>query len=378
MKYKPFFIVLFLLFFSNKMVGQDPVFSQFYANRSYLNPAFIGMNNGIVATFSQREQWLQVPRRYTTSSASVEFKPCYWPMALGINLYRDAEGEGFYLNQGVSASYSHIVVIAKKVNLHVGGRVGFSNKSVRWFNLHFSDEIDPVYGFVNATQAQLTTNRVMDLDIDVGSVVRFEIPTKMFKRTPIRNAVGVSYSHMIMPEQSLYEGRDHRLPRRITFHAGSQIPFASAPRTNYRQRQDRKYYIVPNFRMDFQYSDSLALSKSFSWGSYIQTPIGMYAGLFYQHSNWTFKRGELGGLNAPSFIIVTGYEALIGDAVPVVFGLSYDSQPLGLRTNVTGGSVEFSMRVRIEEPRLMCNPNARGNKWNRQQGKYIMDCNNFF
>ena len=100
--------------------------------------------------------------------------------------------------------------------------------------------------------------------------------------------------------------------------------------------------------------------------------------LFYQHNNWSFERGDLGGLNAPSFIIVTGYEAFIGDGVPIVFGLSYDSQPFGLRTNVTGGSLEFSMRIRIEEPRMMCNPTARGNKWNRKQGKYIMDCNNFF
>ena len=375
---KIFFLFLTLLFFVEFIEAQDPVFSQFYANRSYLNPAFIGMNNGITATFSQREQWVKVPKRYTTSSATVEFKPCYWPMALGFSLYRDSEGEGYYLNQGVSLNYSHVVVLGKNANLHVGGRAGFSNKSIRWFNLHFSDEIDPVYGFVNSTQAQLTSNRVSDLDIDVGGLIRFNIPTEMYRKTPIKNAFGISYSHMIMPEQSLYEGRDHRLPRRITVHGASQIAFASAPRTNHKQRQDRKYYLVPNFRMDFQYSDSVALSKSFSWGTYVQTPLGMYAGLFYQHTNFGFQRSDLGTLNAPSLIVVFGYEAIVGDGLPVVFGFSYDTQQLGLRTNLTGGSLEFSLRVRIEEPRLMCNPNARGNRWNRRQGRYIMDCNNFF
>lgn len=370
-------MLIMVLFSFETLKAQDPTFSQFYANRAYMNPAFIGMNNGMMFTFSQREQWVKVPKRYTTSSASLEIKPCYWPMALGLNLYRDSEGEGYYLNQGGSITYSHVVALGKSVNLHVGGRGGFSSKSVRWFNLHFSDEIDPVYGFTNATQAQLTNDRVNDFDLDVGTVVRFQVPSS-FKNTPIRSAVGISYNHTLAPEQSLYDGREHRLPKRVTIHGGTQIPFASAPRSNYRQREDRKYYIVPNFKMEFQYSDSTAMMKVFSWGAYIQTPLGLYAGLFYQHSNWKRPESTLGTLNAPSFIIVTGYEVLIGEDVPVIFGLSYDTQPLGLRTNLTGGSVEFSMRIRLDEPRLMCNPSARGNRWNTRQGRAVMDCNNFF
>jgi type IX secretion system PorP/SprF family membrane protein len=370
-------ILIIVLFSFESLKAQDPTFSQFYANRAYLNPAFIGMENGIGFTFTQREQWIKVPKRYTTSSATFEIKPCYWPMALGFSLYRDSEGEGYYLNQGGSLTYSHVVALGENINLHVGARGGFSSKSLRWFNLHFSDEIDPVYGFTNATQAQLTSNRVNDFDLDVGTIVRFETPSS-FKQTPIRSAVGIAYNHTLAPEQSLYDGREHRLPKRITIHGGTQIPFASAPRSNYRQRKDRKYYIIPNFKMEFQYSDSTALMKTFSWGAYIQTPLSLYAGLFYQHPSFRRPESPLNTLNAPSFIIVTGYEALINEEVPVVFGLSYDTQPIGLRTNLTGGSLEFSIRIRLDEPRLTCNPTQRANKWNQKQGRNILDCNSFF
>lgn len=370
-------ILIILFFLKNNIQAQDPVFSQFYANRAYLNPAFIGIENGIGFTFTQREQWVKVPKRYTTSSATLEIKPCNWPMALGINIYHDSEGEGYYLNQGGSLTYSHVIALSRNINLHVGARGGFSSKSLRWLNLHFSDEIDPVYGFVNGTQAQLTSDRVNDFDIDVGTIVRFQTPSS-FHKTPIRSAVGFAYNHTLAPEQSLYDGLEHRLPKRITIHGGTQIPFSSAPHSNYRQREDRKYYLIPNFKMDFQYSDSTALMQIFSWGAYIQTPLGLYAGLFYQHPNWRGSQSNLGSSNASSFIIVTGYEALINEEVPVIFGLSYDIQPFGLSTNLTGGSLEFSIRVRFDDPKLTCSPIGKTNKRNRTQGRHILDCNSFF
>ncbi|MCB0634515.1 MAG: type IX secretion system membrane protein PorP/SprF, partial [Lewinella sp.] len=41
-----------------ELKAQDPSFSQFYANRVYLNPAFVGLESGITLSATSRMQWL--------------------------------------------------------------------------------------------------------------------------------------------------------------------------------------------------------------------------------------------------------------------------------------------------------------------------------
>ena len=165
----------------------------------------------------------------------------------------------------------------------------------------------------------------------------------------------------------------------MTIHAGAQIPFATASNQHYKKRESNKYWLVPNIKAEFQRSsrtDTLATLQTYSWGAYIQTPYDIYGGIFFQHSNLLFV-GADGGLNAPAFTLVAGFEARVLDA-PVIVGISYDTQPLGLPTSVSGGSFEFSLRIKIEEAKAICNPEGRARRWYNKSGRYIMDCNNFF
>lgn len=385
-------LFLFLLLLVVHIKAQDPTFSQFYANRAYLNPAFVGMQSGLSLNASHRSQWMRVPRPYITTSATMELKPCHWPSGIGFSLYQDIEGEGLYTSTGGNLTYSHVFVIREGQNVHFGMRYGFTQKSVNFNSLHFSDEIDPVYGFINPTAAISIAdgNRVNVHDFDFGVVYRLEFnpfiyikkngekakrPGK-FRHTKIKAMAGFSYNHTFQPLQSLY-GLKSNLPRRVTFHGGIQIPFAARRHSGtYRDREENKYFVMPNFRMDFQWSKTYALTQTYAWGAYLQTPFSFYLGGFYQHTN--FRHGEFGGLEAPSFIVVAGFETRINDEMPMIVGVSYDAQPLGLPVGVSGGSVELSFRFYIEDPNWLCSAKGRNSRWNKKVGRYIMDCNKFF
>jgi len=55
-----------------EVIAQDPSFSQFYANRLYLNPAFAGTENCPRVGLSYRNQWPSLDQGFVTYSASYD------------------------------------------------------------------------------------------------------------------------------------------------------------------------------------------------------------------------------------------------------------------------------------------------------------------
>ena len=53
-------VVIFLIFSGLKIYAQEPVFSQYYFNPIYLNPALAGMDNNFRLFMNGRNQWVKV------------------------------------------------------------------------------------------------------------------------------------------------------------------------------------------------------------------------------------------------------------------------------------------------------------------------------
>ena len=66
--------------------AQDPSFSQFYANRIYLNPAFAGIESGISFSGITRTQWANVDSGFQTHIASVEFQQPFLRSGLSMSI----------------------------------------------------------------------------------------------------------------------------------------------------------------------------------------------------------------------------------------------------------------------------------------------------
>ena len=63
--------------------AQDPSFSQFYANRIYLNPAFTGLESGLTVGAVSRMQWLTVDGGFRTYGFTLELQEPHLSSGIG-------------------------------------------------------------------------------------------------------------------------------------------------------------------------------------------------------------------------------------------------------------------------------------------------------
>ena len=201
-----FLLLPFFLF------AQDPVLSQFFVNRLYLNPAMVGLNNGVAFNASYRNQWPGVQGAFNSGTISMEMQePCLGG-GLGVSGFYDRAGESAFQTVAFNLHYAYIIGIGPRHsrqpsgNLHFGMKAGFAQRGINWDQLVFSDQLDPIYGVVRPTAAQRGLATVAYPDFDAGIIWRQNWRHPRYKKTPFRSLVGFSAQHLLRPDQSLRSG----------------------------------------------------------------------------------------------------------------------------------------------------------------------------
>src|SRR5215510_8547591 len=99
-------IAIGIVFISANAFGQDPEFTQFYANPLYLNPAFAGSQKCPRVSLNYRNQWPALSGNFVTYSAS--YDQFYDPIAggVGILILNDQAGEGTLTTTNASLMYA--------------------------------------------------------------------------------------------------------------------------------------------------------------------------------------------------------------------------------------------------------------------------------
>jgi type IX secretion system PorP/SprF family membrane protein len=121
---------------SFNIYGQDPQFSQLYANPLFLNPARAGYeqslhsdNAGINARGAHRIQWPQLSSSFVTSTGSIDAYDESTKMGIGLAFIHDQQGD-FITQQGFKGFLSYHIKLNDTGNfLHFGMDV-----SNRWMN----------------------------------------------------------------------------------------------------------------------------------------------------------------------------------------------------------------------------------------------------
>lgn len=152
-------VFLFLFIFSQgvHLFAQDPTYSQFYNNKLYLNPAYIGSTSGLRASFSFREQWSRLPGPLHTYNFAID-KPIILPtsnvgLGIGFLANRDVEGEGALSNNQILLGASVRVPTGKNFFAVVGIMGGLNIQNINWNRLVFADQLDQVLGRLNTPSA---------------------------------------------------------------------------------------------------------------------------------------------------------------------------------------------------------------------------------
>ena len=194
-----------------KVKGQDPQFTQFYANKLYLSPSFAGATKQHRIGTIYRKQWLGIANGYETYAVSYDHYFDAFNSGLGLIAVKDAAGSASmgFLDVGISYSYDF------QVNdyWHVRPGVGFYyyQYGFDFYKLIFKDQI-------NFSGTSPVSIEDPPYDERVGA---FDAATSVLVYSD-KFWSGLTVDHLMMPNQSFWAG-NARVPLEFSLYGGMQI-----------------------------------------------------------------------------------------------------------------------------------------------------------
>lgn len=319
------FYCIFTVLFLNDLHAQDPTFSQFYAARTYLNPAFTGIEPGVTVSAVMRDQWQGIGESFRTYYASIELQEPAFNSGIGLTMMKDRSGAAALTTDHVGMAYTYSPGL-ENGSLHIGFRTAWVRKYLDWNRLIFPDQIaNPLGEITTNTLAQNPDQDVSYIDTGVGILYRFETKSKRKTRGQgsrssmmMHNSIGLSISHITKTDESLYGYANARVPMRVTLHAGSMIGL------DFFKRGKQTLAWSPNLKVEYQNGIS-ALTA----GLYMMYN-GFYLGSFYQ-SEQPFDFSDTNAI-----IFTGGIEIQMEGDNTFHIGYSYDANTTGIGTRSKG------------------------------------------
>lgn len=138
---KQILYIILLLIATIASFGQDPHFSQFYANPLYLGPSFAGAVDGSRVTAQYRNQWWAQSSPFRTYSVSYDHYFSSFNSGLGVNAIKDVAGSSELGSVQAGIHYSYNVQVFNVWRIRPG--ISFSYLEHGIFGKYwFIDEID--------------------------------------------------------------------------------------------------------------------------------------------------------------------------------------------------------------------------------------------
>ena len=304
------FVLIGFLSLSDRLVAQDPEFTQFYANPLYLNPAFAGSLKCPRFVMNYRNQWPSLTGNFVTTSASYDQNVQTIQGGLGLLVMNDRAAQGTLNTTTVSGMYSYAQNISRKFTIRAALQASYLQKSLDWSRLTLGDQIDPRKGFIYNTNDVQRGGTVKAIDFSAGLVGYSD-----------RFYGGIAVHHLNEPNESLILGTS-RLPMKYTVHAGALIPIEKKSRDN-----------------DARLSPNILYRRQ---GEFQQLNLGLYVQKGPLVAGVWFRGLLFGQTYRDAFIATLGIQT---DVVRV--GYSYDVTISEL-TPSTGGSHEVSLGINFE------------------------------
>lgn len=328
------YIIGFLFVFNLQSFGQDPQFSQFYANPLYLSPSFAGSTSGSRAVINFRDQWPAIPGAFITYSASLDhFFPRY-NSGLGVQVLRDQAGSGQLALTTLAMNYSYLIKFNRRWNIRPGLMLNYNIRSIDFDQLQFND--------------QMNIDGNSPTSIETPSLEKIQYGDAGFSIMAYNNLYwgGFMLDHIFTPNQTLIEGIS-RIPVKFRLYGGRKFVVANSKRYN-----------EETIKVAFSYK---------AQGHFDQLDLGAYwtrqpfiFGFWYRGIP-VFKHFGPGYANNDAFVVLVGYQYK-----DLIFGYSYDVTISRIFAN-TAGSHEISLIYEFNQ----------NQKVRRKQKAVIIPCPKF-
>jgi len=305
-----FIILIFLSLLNLNSFGQDPHFSQFFANPLYLSPSFAGSTAGSRAILNFRDQWPAIPGAFVTYAASLDHYLPRYNSGIGIQFIKDQAGSGQLGLTTVALSYSYRIKYNRKWSFRPALMLNYNIRSIDFYRLRFND--------------QMNINGNSPTSIEIPSLEKVQYPDAGFSFTAISKKYwgGFMLDHIFNPNQSLINGISPT-PLKLKIFGGKKFIVANAKRYN---EETIKLQFLYQMQGEF---DQLELGAYWTKEPFI-------FGLWYRGLPF-IKNYAPGYINNDAFIILVGYKYQ-----DITFNYSYDVTISRIFAN-TAGSHEISL-----------------------------------
>jgi type IX secretion system PorP/SprF family membrane protein len=195
--------------------GQDPQFTQFYANPLYLAPSFAGATLQDRVSAVYRNQWPGVPGLngvFVTYSFSYDHYFENFNSGVGVLLMRDVAGSGDLglLNAGIQ--YSYDIKVNEDFHLRPGIHFNYTQQGIDFYKLKWNDELSSG-GTAGGTTIEQPPEDQFKADVDFSASVLGYTDRAWF---------GFAVDHLLRPNYGLYN-TDARWPIKYSAFGGYQV-----------------------------------------------------------------------------------------------------------------------------------------------------------
>jgi type IX secretion system PorP/SprF family membrane protein len=237
------YLLLLSFIISTDSFGQDPTFSQFYANALYLSPSFAGATSQYRFGLNYRDQWPAVPGVFHTYSISFDKALTNFNSGIGVLATYDVAGSGNLSTTNIGLLYSYDFNINKDWHVRPGVNFKFYYLGLDIAKLVFNSQITG-----SGTSPAITPppfDNVADVDFATSALVYNE-----------RTWAGITFDHLLKPKTSFY-GDEATVPVKINFYGGTQI--------------------LKQTRLRQKFQDILSVAINFQkQGKFYQSDLGLY------------------------------------------------------------------------------------------------------
>jgi type IX secretion system PorP/SprF family membrane protein len=320
-------IIFTILLWNGRTSGQDPNYSQWLNAPVYYNPAFTGLNTGVRARLSYRDQWPNLPVDYKTMYFSVDAGDHSIPGFGGLGLIINSDNESFGFIKNLSAGLTLSARIP--FNAHIIGQVGikgcFVQKRLNWNDFVFSDQMDEKYGNIYSTKVSPpdALEKIYP-DFGAGGLIQFSGLEGV-----VIGTAGFAVDHIFQPDESFYATENSKLQRKYIGHFDAIITIGETPVDKPAVR-GLKDPMKINPGILYQNQNRLS---SVQFGVNM-LKFNVYLGCYFQ--------SVAVNNNSSSLMLMAGYRYIISDNFNIKFMYSYDMEVAGKMLG-TGGAHEISL-----------------------------------
>lgn len=315
------------------------MFSQYYTSPLYLNPGLAGSTPQPRLIFNSRLQWANLPKAFTTYSASADILIDDWSSAFGLLVMTDKAGSANLRNTSVQGTYAAKVRITEGWVFSPAVTFGYGSRSIDFDKLIFGDQI--IHNGPTTDDAIGHMGNRSYFDFSSGAVI--------YNRT---FWAGFSAYHINRPNYS-FLGEDARLPMRLSTHAGFRIPIKHSVLSKSK---------LSSFAPSFVYRQQGEFSQLDIGSNIIFDPI--LIGLWYRGIPLNKNYNQQASMDAIIFIL-----GLNLNFIEVGYSYDFTISDIGPQS---GGSHEVSVSLllpnleksKIKKPdKILPCPNYNGFKW---------------